>query len=131
MDAASKYEAESTRSGKPDRHKSAAFDFRSPDSIKSLSSKLILYSYIRYRPFPPARMHTAYYCQPADRIQLPETWPLEYWVMAVPLHSSVARPALVGYAGARIGVEWSAWFCIAVLCGPGAGLSAGVSPLDG
>jgi hypothetical protein len=50
--------------------------------------------------------------------------------MAVPLHSSVARPALVGYAGARIGVEWSAWFCIAVLCGPGARLSADVSPLD-
>jgi hypothetical protein len=50
--------------------------------------------------------------------------------MEVPLHSSVARPALVGYAGARIGVEWLAWFCIAVLCGPGARLSAGTSPLD-
>ena len=73
-----------------------------------------------------AGMHTAYYCQPADRIQLPEPWPLEHWVMAVPLHGSVARPALIGYAGARIGVEWSAWFCIAVLCGPGATLSAGV-----
>jgi hypothetical protein len=75
-------------------------------------------------------MQTAYYCQPADRIQLPEPWSLEHWVMTVFLHGSVARPALAGYAGARIGVEWSAWFCIAVLCGPGARLSFGVFPLD-